>query len=286
MKMNYGYFLGCVMPAKMPWAEKATFLVAKHLNLPFDYLKGTLCCIRPGVWKAINPDWWLLLTSQNLALAEKQGVSIVDSCNGCYISHYECLEEIKNNSQKLLMVNNYLEKIGLKIELKVDVKHFLEILYENLDKIKKNIVRPIKIKAIRHLGCHGRKHGEKLPNYFDEIIKSLGIEIIDTPYDRMCCGLLLYLSDPYTSVYRRAGLKLEYIEKSDADCLIFICSGCYDQFDRVVRIYKDEKRIEFKKPIIHLSELLALSFGYKPEDFGMMYYRPISPINLINKVIS
>ena len=30
---KYGYFLGCVMPAKMPWAEKSTFLVAKKLGL-------------------------------------------------------------------------------------------------------------------------------------------------------------------------------------------------------------------------------------------------------------
>jgi len=85
---KYGYFLGCVMPVKMPWAEKATMTVSKHLGLDFDYMKETLCCVRPGVWKAMNPDWWLSVTAQNLANAEKQGITIVDTCNGCWISHY------------------------------------------------------------------------------------------------------------------------------------------------------------------------------------------------------
>ncbi|MDI9643724.1 MAG: CoB--CoM heterodisulfide reductase iron-sulfur subunit B family protein [Candidatus Verstraetearchaeota archaeon] len=283
---KYGYFLGCVMPAKMPWAEKATFLVSKHLGLDFDYLKESLCCVRPGVWKAINPDWWLTLTSQNLANAEKQNVVIVDSCNGCYISHYECLQELKEDPEKLEMVNRNLEKAGMKLALKTDVKHFLQVLYEDVGiaRIKKAVVNPLNIRIMRHIGCHARKHDERFPNYFDEILKATGVEIVDTPYDKTCCGLLLYFSDPNSSIFHRIGAKMQTAKELNIDAYALICSGCYDQFERAVKIYKEEKGIVFETPIVHFSELLALAFGYKPEDFGMMYCRPIPPTKLIQKL--
>ncbi|MDH5806801.1 MAG: CoB--CoM heterodisulfide reductase iron-sulfur subunit B family protein [Candidatus Methanomethylicaceae archaeon] len=284
--IKYGYFLGCVMPTKMPWAEKATFLVAKHLGLNFDYVKEIVCCARPGVWKALNYDWWLILTSQNLATAEMQNVILVDSCNGCYVSHYECLEDLKNNPEKMTMVNKFLNNVGLKLKGDLEVKHFLEVLYEDvgIEKIRKNVVKSLKLKVERHVGCHARIHGNRLPNYFDEILSVTGVEIIDTPYDKTCCGLLLYLSDPITSVFKRAGLKIEYAIEEGVDGCVLICSGCYDQFDRVVRIYKEEKGMDIKIPILHLCELLALSFGYKPEDFGMMYGRATPVTNIIEKV--
>ncbi|MGQ9760028.1 MAG: heterodisulfide reductase-related iron-sulfur binding cluster [Candidatus Methanomethylicaceae archaeon] len=285
-RKKYGYFLGCVMPTKMPWAEKATFLVARHLGLNFDYMKEIVCCVRPGVWKSINPDWWLTLTAQNLATAEKQDITIVDSCNGCYISHWECLEELKNDPRRLNTINLHLEKAGLRVTCSVGVRHFLEVLYEDVGmaRIKEKIVRPLGIRVTRHVGCHARKHGERLPNYFDEILRATGAEIVNTPYDRTCCGLLLYFSDPYTAIYNRVGRKMEIAEELNVDSFVLICSGCYDQFERCVKVYNDEKGIDFHIPIVHISELLALSFGYKPEDFGMMYRRPIPVAKFLQKL--
>jgi heterodisulfide reductase subunit B len=125
---KYGYFLGCVMPAKMPWAEKSTMLVAKHLGLDFDYMRETLCCVRPGPWKTIDPDAWLTLTGQNLALAEKQNVTLVDTCNGCWQTHYEVSEELREDPEKMEMVRRHLDKYGLVYTGKGKVRHFLQVL--------------------------------------------------------------------------------------------------------------------------------------------------------------
>ena len=285
-KTKYGYFLGCVMPTKMPWAEKATLLVSKHLGLDFGYMKETLCCVRPGVWKAMDPDWWLSITAQNLANAEKQGIVMVDTCNGCWISHYEAIKELTEEPDKMEMVNRHLEKVGMNLKGTVRVKHYLEVLYEDVGmaKIKANIVKPLKgIRVMRHIGCHARKLGDTLPNYFDEILKATGVEIIDTPYDMTCCGLLLYFSDANQSILERIGKKMETAKELNVDAYAIICSGCYDQFERGVKIYRDEKGITFDTPIIHFSELLALAFGYKPEDFGMTTCRPIPTTKFIEK---
>jgi len=284
---KYGYFLGCVMPAKMPWAEKATMIISKHLGLDFGYMKEALCCARPGVWKAISPDWWLSLTAQNLANAEKQGITIVDTCNGCWISHYEAIKELTEEPEKMKMVNDQLAKVDLHLKGDVKVKHYLELLHDDvgMEKIVSRVVRPLTgIRVMRHIGCHARKHDETLPNDFDEILRATGVEIIDTPYDKTCCGLLLYFADPNQAILERIGKKMKTAQALDVDAYVIICSGCYDQFERGVKIYRDEKGISFETPIIHFSELLALAFGYEPEDFGMTRCRPIAVDRFIEKV--
>ena len=290
---KYGYFLGCVMPAKMPWAEKSTMLVAKKLGLDFDYMKETLCCARPGVWKTIDLDSWRTLTAQNLSLAEKQGITLVDTCNGCWQSHYEVWQELKEEPEKMEMVNEHLAKAGLHYNGTVEVKHFLQVLYEDVGiaTIKKNIKRPVNIKMMRHVGCHARKLGnDVLPRYFDEIMKAAGVEIIETPYDMMCCGLLLFFADPKMSIYRNVFKKFKLAQDNGVDAITIICSGCYDQFDRGTKILAEQgdptgEIKNFDIPIVHFSEILALAFGYKPEEFGMDIFRTASTKKLITKVM-
>jgi heterodisulfide reductase subunit B len=290
---KYGYFLGCVMPAKMPWAEKSTMLVAKHLGLDFNYIKETLCCVRPGPWKTIDPDAWLTLTGQNLALAEKQGVTLVDTCNGCWQTHYEVWEELREEPEKMEMVQRHLVKNGIQYSGTGKVKHFLQVLYEDvgIDTVKSMVKRPLNIKVMRHVGCHARKLGnDVLPRYFDELLKATGAQIIETPYDMMCCGLLVYFADPKISIYRNVFKKFKVAQDLDVDAVVLICSGCYDQFERGTKILTTEgdpagELKSFEIPMVHLSELLALSFGYKPEDFGMDVFRTTSPSDLIAKIM-
>ena len=137
---------------------------------------------------------------------------------------------------------------------------------------------------MRHIGCHARKHDETLPNDFDEILRATGVEIIDTPYDKTCCGLLLYFADSNQAILERIGKKMMTAQALGVDAYVIICSGCYDQFERGVKIYREEKGIIFETPIIHIAELLALAFGYEPEDFGMTKCRPIAADKFIEKV--
>ncbi len=278
------------MPVKMPWAEKATMLVSKHLGLDFGYMKETLCCVRPGPWKAMKTDWWLSITSQNLANAEKQGIVMVDTCNGCYVSHWEALNELHEDPQKVDMVNAHLKKVGMDpLRGTAQLKHYVEVLYEDvgIKKIKANVIYPLKgIRIMRHVGCHIRRRGDDtLLNYFEEILKATGVELVDTPYDKTCCGLLLYFADANSSIFERIGKKMEIAKDLNVDGYALICSGCYDQFERAIKIYRDEKGIAFPTPVIHFSELLALAFGYKPEDFGMRTCRPIPVDAFIEKIM-
>ncbi len=274
MKRRYGFFPGCVMPAKWPWAEKAILLTAKRLGLNFDYLRDTVCCARPGVWKVLDKNGWIALTSYNLALAREQEVALVDSCNGCWLSHFEVNELLRDNPALLAKVNEYLSTIGKFYDGSVEVKHWLQILNEDvgLKEIQELVKRPLRLRVVRHVGCHARKLGDDvLPRYFDEILEALGVEIIDTPYDRMCCGLLLFLADPQTSIKKRAGLKLKTANTLEVDAVVLTCSGCFDQFSRAITLLREEGDLPENPPILHLAELLALAFGFSPSDFGMIY---------------
>jgi len=86
-----------------------------------------------------------------------------------------------------------------------------------------------------------RQHDENFAKRLRRNPQATGVEIIDTPYDKTCCGLLLYFADPNQAILERIGKKMKTAQALDVDAYVIICSGCYDQFERGVKIYRDEK---------------------------------------------
>jgi heterodisulfide reductase subunit B len=68
------------------------------------------------------------------------------------------------------------------------------------------------------------------------------------------------------------------------DALVIVCSGCYDQFERAISTLKKKDGYDFDIPVIHLAELLAVSYGIKPDDFGMRNMRTAPVDRLIEKL--
>ena len=103
------------------------------------------------------------------------------------------------------------------------------------------------------------------------------------PVEQMCCGLQANLADREFATYERAKQKFEAIKALNVDALVIVCSGCYDQFERAVHTLKKEIDYDFDIPIIHMAELLALSIGIRPDEFGMRYLRTAPVYSIIEK---
>ncbi len=106
------------------------------------------------------------------------------------------------------------------------------------------------------------------------------------PYglEQMCCGLQANLADRDFATYERAKKKLDAIGQTDVDALVLVCAGCYDQFERVIGTLRKKDNYDFKVPVIHLAELVAVSFGMTPDEFGMRYMRTAPVDALIAKL--
>ncbi len=286
IKPKYSHFLGCVMPAKMPWAESAIMKILPRLGVDVEYLTKSTCCPRAGVWISVDKRVWLTLASYNLLQAEEAGRDVMVSCNGCYVTLYEANRVLKEDPKELEEVNKYLAAAGKHYNASVRVRHLLEVLYEDvgIERIKKE-ARKLPIRVAIHPGCHMRIFPDgHLVRYFEELNKTLADEVVPYGLEQMCCGLQANLADREFATMDRAKRKFDAIKAQNVDALVIVCSGCYDQFERAIATLKKKDGYDFDVPVIHLAELLAVSYGLKPDDFGMRYMRTAPVDGLIEKL--
>ena len=271
-KSKYSFFLGCVMPAKMPWAESAIMQTLPKLGVDLIYLTKATCCPRAGVWISVDKRVWLTLASYNLLQAEGAGRDLLASCNGCYVTLYEANKLLREYPDELKMVNEYLATTNNHYNASIRVRHLLEVLHEEvgIERIRKDS-KKVPIRVAIHPGCHMRIFEDgRLVRYFTELTGALVDEVVHYKVEQMCCGLQANLADREFATYERAKQKFEAIKALDVDALVIVCSGCYDQFERAVQTLQKEIGYHFDLPIIHLAELLALSQGLKPDDFPQL----------------
>jgi heterodisulfide reductase subunit B len=285
-KPKYSHFLGCVMPAKMPWAESAIMKTLPLLGVDIEYLTKSTCCPRAGVWISVDKRVWLTLASYNLLQAEQAGRDVMVSCNGCYVTLYEANKVLREDPEALAEVNRYLSAAGKHFNASVRVRHLLEVLYEDvgIERIRRE-AKKLHIKVAIHPGCHMRIFADgHLVRYFTELNEALVDEVVPYGLEQMCCGLQANLADREFATYDRAKRKFDAIKAQNVDALVLVCSGCYDQFERAIATLRKKDGYDFDVPVIHLAELLAVSCGIRPDDFGMRYMRTAPVDGLIEKL--
>jgi len=277
--MSYDLFLGCVIPARLPFLEASSRKVFEKLGIKLNDVDGFSCCPDPTGIELIDHKTWLALGARNLSLSKDNG-GIISFCSGCVetlkgVNYYINKDtEVKND------VNKILKSVGKKYEGKTKVKHFAEVLYENLDKVRENIEHPLTgFRVAVHYGCHYLRPSEIInwddpfePTTIDEIIRALGADSIDYELKMECCGNPLEKSDKELSL-QMIDNKFESIQKSGANCVTLVCPACFQQFDFNQRELSKERETAYNFPVFYLSELVALAFGFKPEELGFNFHR-------------
>lgn len=277
--MSYDLFLGCVIPARLPFLEASSRKIFEKIGIKLNDVDGFSCCPDPTGIELIDHKTWLTLGARNLSLSKNNG-GIISFCSGCVetlkgVNYYINKDtEIKND------VNKVLKTVGKKYEGKTEVKHFAQVLYENLDKVRENVEHPLTgFKVAVHYGCHYLRPSEIIkwddpfePTTIDEIVKAIGADSIDYELKMECCGNPLDKSDKEISL-QMIDNKFNSIQKAGANCISLVCPACFQQFDFNQRELSKEKENGYNFPVFYLSELVALAFGFKPEDLGLSFHR-------------
>lgn len=277
--MTYDLFLGCVIPARLPYLEVSSRKIFERLGIKLNDVDGFSCCPDPTGIEQIDHKTWLTLGARNLSLCNNNS-GVISFCSGCV----ETLKGINFNLKKDAAlkdeINGYLKTIGKTYEGKTQVKHFAEVLYENMEKVKNNVIKPLEgFKVAIHYGCHYLRPAEVIewddpfePNTLDDLVKALGAESIEYDLKMECCGNPVEKSDKELSLLM-IDSKLKAIEESGANCVVVVCPACYQQFEFKQRELNKKNNSEYNIPIFYLSELIAISFGFKPEELGFNFHR-------------
>ncbi len=284
--MSYDLFLGCVIPARLPFLEASSRKVFEKLGIKLNDVNGFSCCPDPTGIELIDHKTWLALGARNLSLSNNNG-GIISFCSGCVetlkgVNHFIRKDpEVKNE------VNKVLNKVGKKYEGTTEVKHFAQVLFENLDEVRENVVHPLNgFKVAIHYGCHYLRPSEIInwddpfePITIDAIVKAIGADPIEYDMKMECCGNPLDKSDKEISL-QMIGNKFQSIQKSGANCVTLVCPACYQQFDFNQRELNKKYGSSYEFPVFYLSELVALAFGFNPEELGFNFHR-VKPTYLL-----
>ncbi|MHA1765443.1 MAG: CoB--CoM heterodisulfide reductase iron-sulfur subunit B family protein [Promethearchaeota archaeon] len=293
--LNHKLFLGCVIPARLPFIESSAKKVFENLDIGMTNMENASCCPDPTGIPAVDQTTWLTLGARNLTLVENKKDDIISLCSGCVETLKMVDHTLTEDPAKLEEVNKNLAKIDRKLEGSVSVKHAGQLLYENLELVKSKIVKPLKgLKVAVHYGCHFLSPSEIIkwddpfePKTIDEIVGVLGAESLEYDSKLQCCGNPMLKTDKdlaYSLLYK----KLSDMEKAGVNCITVVCPSCFLQFDYQQKAVNKKYGTNFKFPVLYLTELIALALGYNDQDLGLKFHgikpkKMLHELNILSK---
>ena len=275
--MEIAYFLGCIMNNRYPGVEKATRKLFEALDIELKDMEGASCCPAPGVFGSFDEETWATIAARNLTLAEDMGADIMTECNGCFGSLFECNHILKEDEEKKAKINANLAEIGREYKGTVNVKHFAQILRDDVgyEKLASLIEKPLDLNVAVHYGCHFLKPTKTIgiedqaenPSILDELVEITGAKSVDYKDKMMCCGagggLRARDLDVTTSFTKE---KLDHMTEAGVDAIVNVCPFCHMQFDQGQTEVNERYGTDFAIPVFHLAQLYGLAMGLSAEE--------------------
>ncbi|WP_304125677.1 CoB--CoM heterodisulfide reductase subunit B [Methanosphaera cuniculi] len=291
--MAYAYFLGCIMNNRYPGIEKATRVLFETLGVELNDMEGASCCPAPGVFGSFDKETWATIAARNITIAEDMGEQLLTECNGCFGSLHEANLELKEDSELREKVNGSLKDIGREYKGSTQVRHFAEVLYDDigLEKIKESFKKELNLNVAVHYGCHFLKPSDQVqidnpknPKILDELVEITGAKSVPYKDKMMCCGAGggvrardLEVTTSFTHE------KLENMSAVDVDAIIDVCPFCHMQFDVGQVEVNEQYDTNYAIPVLHLAQLYGLAMGLSPADLTLDK-QVVNPEQLIAKM--
>lgn len=275
-------FWGCTIPARFPFIEKATRLVARELGIDLVDADGFTCCPETTLVKALDENAYYLTAARNLAVAERHGRPLLTPCNGCYSTFKSVISTLKVDWRLQESLNRRLAASGLRYRGDVDVWHLVEWLSEDLGPaaLGKRVVKPFwGMRIAVHYGCHLLRPSPAIrwdsplaPTKFEHLVRALGATVVDHETKMDCCGNALDRVGERQASLDMCGRKLSDIRDQGADALVVSCPSCFLQFD-LNQATQVRAAGQVGIPVFYVTELIALALGMGPVELGLEMHR-------------
>jgi heterodisulfide reductase subunit B len=282
--LTYGFFPGCAYTTAAGYRESVE-AVNRRLGIELIEIADWNCCGATSVF-SLNQDDALILTGRLFALAEAQGQEqILTVCNACYTTMRKASQMLEQSPPDLARVNAGLSREGLTLSRLLPVRHYLEILYEDVPAEVWSAGRPDnigRIKVAAYYGCQLTRpwadldHAER-PALLDRFFHRLGFQAVDHSARTLCCGASHAL--PYEKDCRPMIRRIvEEARRRGAHFISTLCPLCQFNLDSL------QKPAEAPPiPVPYFSQLAGLALGIPPQHLG--FGKLLIPAeNLIAKV--
>ncbi len=283
---EYILYTGCTTPVRHPGYEAATRAVLEKLGVHLVTVKGMNCCGAQYI-ESLNRMAFAAMGGRILALAEREGKDILAICGACSGSLKHNKHLLDTDKKVRDEVNSLLASEGLKYTGKVDVKHLLQVMRDDIgyDKIKAATVRPYTgIRLAAHYGCHVTRPYDIVkvddpenPTVIDKIIEAVGATPVDYPGKTRCCGGPLLAMDQ--DLAGKIGMeKIRNVRSVGAQGIVTACVFCDIQLTQVQ--FGEDIQPEERIPVITLPQFMGPALGIGDQALGL-YLTKISPDHIL-----
>ena len=276
--LKVAYWPGCVSRGFTPELHGSMARVADRLGIELVELDRANCC-GAGVIAEHNQELADTLNARTFALAQKQGLPMMNICSTCQGAQSECQERLDADGAYRAHINEALSGEGLTYEAGLSNKNFLWLLVEDygLDKLKSDVQRPLEgLRVGPFYGCYilrpkhrlGYEEHPERDLYLEHVIEALGGEVVSYDGARRCCGFPVITMNRETSL-RQAGTHLGDAIDAEADCLVTPCPLCHLNLDMQQPEAAKVVNRDLGLAVLHLPQLVGLALGFEPKELGM-----------------
>ncbi|PSB28901.1 CoB--CoM heterodisulfide reductase iron-sulfur subunit B family protein [Chlorogloea sp. CCALA 695] len=280
--LKYAYFPGCVAQGACKELYQSTQALTQALGIELVELKKAACC-GSGTFKEDSQLLEDTVNARNIALAEELNLTLLTHCSTCQGVIGSVDERLKQATHK---DPHYVEKVNSLLVTEgcspyrgtTEVKHLLYALVTDygLEEIQRRVTKSLQgLKCAAFYGCYLLRAQSSMPyddplrpEAMENVFRTLGATPVYYRGRTQCCGWPL-ASYATTESFKMAGMHITEAISQGADCLVTPCPLCHLNLDS--RQPEVEKVIGKKLglPVLHLSQLIALSLGIPPKQLGL-----------------
>jgi len=290
--VKYAYFPGCSIDASAKEYAIAAHAVNKYLDIEFVEIPEWNCCGSIDAVHAYNPLLSLSLAARNLALAESMKMDIVTLCSACFFTLSRANNTFRENAGIKEKVGEVINDAGLKYEGGVKIRHYLDILANDVgyEKIRQQVKLPLKgLKVAPYYGCLivrptgiQKFDDPEHPTSMDSVIQALGAEAVNYPAKTSCCGASLVMTEE-DIMMEMTRTPLIAAKNAHADCIVTPCPMCHFNLDAKQKEVENHFDIQIGLPVLYVTQLMGLAFGLQPKELGLNR-NLVSPNRVIEKI--
>ncbi|MBS3818627.1 CoB--CoM heterodisulfide reductase iron-sulfur subunit B family protein [bacterium] len=267
--MKLSYYPGCTLKNHAKNFEDSTLCSLKQLGIGVEELPRWNCC---GTVFSLTTDDLIhhIAPVRNLIRAKEQNADkLFTLCAMCYNTLKRSNQRVKDNSEDLEKINDFMYREEINYQGDVQVLHLLEILQNEIkfENIAKKINKSLGgLNVASYYGCMLVRPQDigfddmENPSSMDDLMSTLGAQPVEFPYKTECCGAYQTV-DNQDIVAERTFQILSSAQSRGAEVVAVSCPLCAFNLDQ--RQKKTEQNYpEFKHiPVLYFTQLLALALG-------------------------
>ena len=282
--MKYTYYPGCSLHATGISYDKSMRAVFEKLELGLEELDDWNCCGATN-YMSVKETVALAITARNLALAEKTGHDVVAPCSACFALLNKTRRFLTEMPGLKSNVDEALAAAGLECDLKVPVRHPLEVLVGDVGIERIAAAQTHSIAEFRpacYYGCQILRPAPaieddlEVPMAMDELFARLGAEPVDYPPKTRCCGGMLMVTAEDVA-HRLCEELIGWARERGANCIVTVCPLCQGNLDILGRrpeMKNGSRRLAGARParpipVLYFTQLLGLALGCSPKEVGL-----------------